>query len=504
MGRFSKFIVSGFIALGAMATAVLAVEKTLRMPVISHPPALGNPYMANGLPSALMWFALFDPLIRTNEKGELEPALALSWEAVEPTRWRFILRDDVSFSNGEPFNAAAAASVLEWLGSDEGRAHLVASEVRGIASVDVVDDLTLDVITKVPDAILPKRLTAVLMVAPKAWSELGREAFAQTPAGTGPFRLSTWNKGGAAEVVANRQSWRAPKIDRILFYQIPDETALIQALQSGQVDLTTTLSPDAARDLEERGFRTVVTPTAQLLSFAFNLEGTKVEALKDVRVRQALNLAVDRVAISDAVLHGTQKPASQPGTSLTFGYDPDLTPFPHDLEQAKALLAEAGYPNGFKITAEAVVAGNADASLIFQLTASGLRDIGVDVELRAIVFSDWIRKYTTGTFEADLFSLAWNSEPYYDVIRPMEYYSCAKPMPFFCHEALMPLLHETGIIFNEDERLNRLQALSRSYRDLAPAIFILEVSEIAVVSESVRNYRVRTRVPVYEELDIGE
>ena len=483
-------------------TPASAQDQTLRMPVISHPPSLGNPFMANGLPSALMWFALFDPLVRTNERGELEPALAVSWEAISSTRWRFKLRDGVAFSNGEIFDANAAVAVLRWLGSEDGKSQLVASEVQGISSVEVVDRLTLDIITRVPDAILPKRLTAVLMVAPDAWSVLGKDAFALTPSGTGPFYLTDWNKGGAAEVVAFAQSWRAPKIDRILFYQIPEETALIQALQSQQVDLTTTLSPDAASDLETMGFETLVTPTAQVLAFAFNISATKIEALRDVRVRTALNLAVNRVAISNIALRGTQQPAGQPGTPLTFGYDPGLDAFSHDVARAKKLLEEAGYPDGFKITAEAVVAGNADASLVYQLVQQGLRDIGVEMELRSVVFSDWIRKYTTGTFESDLFSLAWNSEPYYDVVRPMEYYSCAKPVPFFCHEPLMPLLDQTGIVFDEEERRGRLQALSRAYREQVPAIFILEVSEIAVIADYVRNYRVRTRVPVYEELEL--
>lgn len=480
------------------------VLKTLRMPVISHPPALGNPFMANGLPSALVWYALFDPLVRTDENGALEPALAVSWEAVEPTRWRFRLRDGVRFSNGEVFDAAAAAFVLRWLGGDAGRGQLVAAEVSGIAAINVVDDLTLDIVTRQPDAILPKRLTGVMMVAPSAWQELGKDGFALTPSGTGPFMLTSWNKGGPAEALANPRSWRAPKIDRILFYQIPEETALIQALQSGQVDLTTTVSPDAARDLETRGFRTSVTPTAQVLAFAINVEGTKNPALKDARVRRALNLAIDREAISETAMLGYMKPAGQPGTPLTFGYDSIIGPFEHDPAQGRALLAEAGYADGFKITAEAVVAGNANASLIYQLVQQGLRDIGVEMELRSIVFSDWISKYTSGTFEADLFSLAWNSEPYYDVIRPLEYYSCAKPLPFFCHEPLMPLLNETGILFDETERLKKLQALSLVYRDQAPAIFILEVSEIAVIAPNVRNYRVRTRVPVYEELEIDE
>lgn len=476
--------------------------KTLRMPVISHPPALGNPFMANGLPSALVWYALFDPLVRTDENGGLEPALAISWEPVAPTRWRFRLRDGVKFSNGEVFDAAAAAFVLRWLGSDAGRGQLVAAEVSGIESVEVIDDLTLDIVTQQPDAILPKRLTGVMMVAPRAWQDLGKDGFALTPSGTGPFMLTSWNQGGPAEALANPTSWRVPKIDRILFYQIPEETALIQALQSGQVDLTTTVSPEAAQDLEKRGFQVSVTPTAQVLAFAINVEGTKNPALRDARVRRALNLAVDRDAISETAMLGYMKPAGQPGTPLTFGYNASLGPFAHDPEHARALLAEAGYPDGFKITAEAVVAGNANASLIYQLVQQSLRDIGVEMELRSIVFSDWISKYTSGTFKADLFSLAWNSEPYYDVIRPLEYYSCAKPLPFFCHAPLMPLLNETGVLFDEAERLKKLQALSQAYREQAPAIFILEVSEIAVIAPNVRNYRVRTRVPVYEELEI--
>lgn len=488
---------------GDVSDVADAEYKTLRMPVISHPPALGNPFMANGLPSALVWYALFDPLVRTDENGLLEPALALSWEPVEPTRWRFQLRDGVTFSNEEVFDAEAAAAVLRWLSGPEGRGQLVAAEVAGISDIVVVDRLVLDIVTTQPDAILPKRLTGVMMVAPQAWTELGKDGFARRPSGTGPFKLTTWNKSGPAEAVAHHESWRAPTIDRILFYEIPDETALIQALQSGQVDLTTTVSPDAARDLENRGFRTAVTPTAQVLAFAINVEGTTNPALKDARVRQALNMAIDRQAISETVMYGYMQPAGQPGTPLTFGYNPDLGPFDHNLARSRELLAEAGYPEGFDMTAEAVLAGNANASLIYQLVQQDLREAGVEMELRSIVFSDWISKYTSGTFDVDMFSLAWNSEPYYDVIRPLEYYSCAKPLPFFCHEPLMPLLNETGVIFDESERLRSLQALSKAYREQAPAIFILEVSEVAVISQNVRNYRVRTRVPVYEDLDIA-
>lgn len=129
MASIFKTIILAATALTLLANSPMAQEKILRMPVISLPPTLGNPFGANGLPSALVWFSLFDPLVRTNEQGQLEPALALSWEAVEPTRWRFTLRDGVTFSNGEVFDAEAAAFVLSWLLRDEARGLIVANEV---------------------------------------------------------------------------------------------------------------------------------------------------------------------------------------------------------------------------------------------------------------------------------------------------------------------------------------------------------------------------------------
>ena len=133
-------------------------------------------------------------------------------------------------------------------------------------------------ITKTPDAILPKRLTAVQMFAPKAWQDLGIDGYALQPAGTGPFKIESWNDGGRAVATAHRGSWRPPLIDGILFYQIPEETTIVQALQSGQIDLTTTLSPDAAFDMDGNGFYISVSKTAQVLALAFNLEGTAVDA----------------------------------------------------------------------------------------------------------------------------------------------------------------------------------------------------------------------------------
>ena len=247
-----------------------AADKELRMPLISAPPTLGNPFGGVGPPSSFVWNALFDTLVTPGKTGDLEPALALSWKAVEPTRWRFNLRPGIKFSNGEPFDATAVVTTLQWLISDAGKRTVVGGEVSNMTQVAAVDPLTVDVITDRPDAILPKRLTAVSIIAPQAFTTLGIDGFAQTPVGTGPFVLKTWKQGGGRIVVeANRTSWRKPMIDRIIFTVVADPTARIQSLASGQIDLVIPVSPDQAAQFEGTDFKTIITPTAQVYGFGF-------------------------------------------------------------------------------------------------------------------------------------------------------------------------------------------------------------------------------------------
>ena len=210
-----------------------AADKELRMALISAPPTLGNPFGGVGPPSSFVWNTLFDTLTTPGKTGDLEPSLALSWKAVEPTRWRFVLRSGIKFSNGEPMDATAVVTTLKWLTSGPGKSTVVGGEVSNIVDVTMVDTMTVDIVTDKPDAILPKRLTSVAIMAPKAFISLGIEGFAQTPVGTGPFTLNTWKDGGRIVVAANRASWRKPIIDRIIFTVIPDPTSRIQSILSG-------------------------------------------------------------------------------------------------------------------------------------------------------------------------------------------------------------------------------------------------------------------------------
>jgi peptide/nickel transport system substrate-binding protein len=482
-----------------------AADKELRMALISAPPTLGNPYGGVGPPSSFVWNALFDALVTPGKTGDLEPALALAWTAVEPTRWRFNLRPNITFSNGEAFDAVAVVTTLKWLTSDAGKRTIVGGEVSNIVDIRAVDAMTVDVLTNKPDAILPKRLTAVSILAPKVLTALGIEGFAQTPVGTGPFVLKTWKEGGGKIVVeANRTSWRKPRIDRIVFTVIPDPTARIQSILSGQIDIVIAISPDQASQFEGTDFQTVISPTSQVYGFAFATTPAKNKSVQDRRVRQALNYAVNKEAITKIVMRGTMQPAGQGATPVTFGYNPKLKPYAYDPAKAKALLAEAGYGQGLKLSSEIVTSGLPGDVGFLPLVQQDLRAVGVELEMRSVLFGDWLRKYTTNTFDTELFALSWNGAPYYDAIRALKYHSCDQPNPFFCDQSWMPAFAATGLEFDVEKRRTLLEDLAVQVQESAPSLYLYEVTDLSIVAPRIRNYDVKLRVPVYETLDIAE
>ncbi|HSN69895.1 MAG TPA: ABC transporter substrate-binding protein, partial [Steroidobacteraceae bacterium] len=238
-------------------------RATLRVGVTILPPSWGNPYMGNGTPGTIVWYALFDALTRIGANGELEPALATDWEPVGPLAWQFELREGVRFSNGRPCDADAVVATLEWLRSPEGARTVIGNELRGVSAVHAPDAATVLIETSEPDAILPKRLASVMIVEPQAWRELGPDGFARSPIGTGPFVLETWGERDKRSVFrANPDSWRAPQIDTVVFQALPDYAVRLKALLSGEVDVTDTAVDDLPL-IEHRGLTSVSAPAMQ-------------------------------------------------------------------------------------------------------------------------------------------------------------------------------------------------------------------------------------------------
>ncbi|MCY4340954.1 MAG: ABC transporter substrate-binding protein [Gammaproteobacteria bacterium] len=474
----------------------LADEAPLRMAVTLMPASFGDPFRTLGVPGDWVWRQIFDPLTESDDEGRIVPLLAESFENLDPHTWRFVLRDGVRYANGRPFNAFSAKEVFDWLISDEGQATVVGWEMRRVSEVEAADARTLIFTTWEPDPVLPNRLTSAMMVEPQAWRELGRQGFSRAPVGTGSYQLTDWqNRNGAMVLAANPYAWRPPAISRVEIYPLRDHASRLQATLSGQLDITMSLRPEQLDAFRARGFTVHADILRQILAFAFDVSGHPDSPVADVRVRQALNYAIDRKAISEDILQGFAPPASQGSAPNVFGHNPRIKPYPYDPDKARALLAEAGYPQGFSTEVQVVTGTYPNDLEIFARLQQDLAAVGVEMAFRRVLFSDWIRQFFQGVWRTEMFTLAWNTAPHNDALRPMEQYSCLKARPFFCDETLSEKLVAAGREMDTRQREVLLQELALDYRRLAASLLLLEYGHMWVVGPRLSGFRVRTRAP---------
>jgi peptide/nickel transport system substrate-binding protein len=503
------FKLTGPLLFGGLVIAVLSpvVAADLKYGVKGFPPSLGNPYVVAGPATDAVLDAVFDGLARLDSSGVLAPALALTWENITETSWRFKLRRDVRFSNGEPFNAGAVVAAISWLQSSEGEQALAAQHVRGIARVEIENAHAVVVHTERPDAILPNRLSAVAVVAPDAWRRMGTEAFAITPAGTGAFVVADWGfSSGRIKLEANVDSWRTPKVDTLTLISLPNPDARAQALLSGRVHIASGLDLENIEPLEAAGVFVIPAPTMSVAAIALRQDEGRASFLKDVRVRQALNYAVDKSHLSAVVLRGLAVSSGQPAARRTSGHNPNVRPYPYDPARAKALLFDAGIVASFGLRFD-VVTGRSpgDVALLDDL-AGQLREVGIEAEMRSIPYGRWLESYVSGIWpnDTDGFLLPFDSMPTNDVQSALRPYSCDNPAPFYCDQEMSAASSDAVEELDFTDRLALLDALAVKFHDAAPAIFLTEQFDLFAISRQVKGFAVSGRVPVYENISLEE
>lgn len=483
-----------------------AFAETLRVAVAAFAPTLGNPFSGTSQPSAEFWLSIYDNLTRLGWDGDPEPNLALSWENTSPTTWVFKLRPNVRYHNGKPFTAQDVVDILALIKTPDMARYLIPAELRGVAGGRVIDDLTVEIETAEPDAILPNRLAPLMIIDPTHWKTVGVDEYTIAPVGTGPYRLTGWGAGNkVAYMEANPDSWRAPKqITKVEYRLVPDKTSRIQGIISGQLDIVTGLHVDDAETLKIDGITVDVQPNPQVKSIALpNALHPEGHPLNDKRVRQALNYAVDKQSIADLIMFGYAEVASQGLTSRTFGFNPDLKPYPYDPDKARSLLAEAGYPDGFPLIIEVVTDSTTPDGFMYQKIAQDIQAIGVDVTLRSIPYSDYQRKYTLSDWgDAEAFHLIWNNAAFQDPIRPIEYFSCMRVNPFFCEPDLMDDIRASSREMDRDKRRVLLQNIMARYHDLAPAIWITNAVYTTAYTSRITNFAMRPTGIMFEELEL--
>jgi peptide/nickel transport system substrate-binding protein len=484
----------------ALATSAHA-DDTLKIANMALPEARGIPHAAVGTPYFMIWPAVFDGLTVIGADGEAQPALAASWEPVNPNTWHFKLKPGISFSNGEPVDATAVVETLKTLATPEGLRWSVNNAYRGITGSRAIDATTVEITTDPPDRLLPRRLAAIRILPPKYWAQVGSAGFAKQPIGSGPYVVNSW-EATRIRMTANPKSWRAPKIPKLDVRELPEETARLQGVLSGAIDLALYMNPDARKEIESEGGSFVSRSGGSVEVMAFVT--VKDSPLKDKRVRQALNYAVDKQGIVNALLDGAAVVASQPAPKGSFGRDETLKPYPYDPARAKQLLAEAGYPNGFTFVTEASSGGRGPTGSIAQKIAQDLAAVGVKMEIRSVPQSKIFRAAYDGSFEGQAFSMMYGSIPYMDALASLRLHSCLWQTPWNCTPAYAERITQAYAAFDLAEREKLTKELVRDIRDDAPAIWLYDDVTFDAVASRVKNYRPVFSTINYEELELAK
>ncbi len=476
----------GFIALLAnLPYFAGSVRAEVRVAIQSFPTTRGNPLGLVNTPSLYTFAALFDALTYVGQDGEAKPLLATSWQALSPTLWQFDLRPDVSFSNGEPFNAAVVRDTFGIIKSEEGQSYVTASELAYVKAVHVIDDLTVHVETEHPNPFLPHDLSMLRYVPTRYWQAVGADRFALEPIGTTPFIMERWTST-ELRLVAREDAWRQSKTDRLTILSVPSPTARFQALQSDRVHVAILLGPDETPAVESMGHRMAAQAEPSMIVLAFNLQ--KDSPLRDVNVRRALNYAVNKTAIVDGLLLGKSRVATQTTPAIAFGFDPDLPAYPYDPERAKEMLAQAGYPDGFAMAAEVLNVTSSFAGPGYQQVVADLAQVGVEVELRAVPVATYAKGIHQGQWGGEAFGIDYGIAPSLDALRAFVRHSCLKAVPWYCDEELMPLLGRAMRTFDLEERRVLTQQVLRRQRGQAPGILLYDLARFDALHRDLRGY----------------
>jgi len=421
-----------FLKLGAAAAGVFATGQAFSAPqhalagalnsqtLASHV-TIGNTSIQSNLnPFYFTYFQsrqIYDTLIDVSATGELIPGLATEWNRVDPQTLEITLRDNVLFSNGEQFTADSVAYTLNFLRTvGVNNMGTYAIPVTDLVlfpafislfddnSIEVVDDTHLVVRTTRPDAILEKRLSRLFIISEQHMTETDGDLVTNA-AGTGYFRAAEFVPGELLELETWDGNWRGSHpIQSATYVRVGDPRA---ALESGDIDVAQSISPDVARTLVDSG-NWVVTSKPALGTEIVSMIPDTHEALQDERVRRALNMAIDKVAYNEIIQGGFADPTTgqllQPSMD---GYNENLEAFPYDVAEARRLLEEAGYTD-LTLTMAAPNTLRAQGETI----ASFLEAIGVNIELETPDSGSLIAEVTGGT---DRNLILWNA--YYTTLQ---------------------------------------------------------------------------------------
>lgn len=424
--KFTRLAAVIALALGAVAAGPVGVRSAQASgTLIWGMPAetdILDPHATGGWSTYQITYQIFEGLVKEDlTKADvptppLVPALATSWTISDDgLEYTFKLREGVTFHDGTPFDAEAVKFNFDrfWNESSpdfypKAKAYVIAY-TKWIKSVDVIDPMTVKVTLTAPNyQWLRQGLQSYgqpLMVSPASVKKYGNEGVALHPVGTGPFKFVERDQGVKTVIARNDDYWgNKALLDRVIFRPLQDPATRVNALESGEIHMMTTPPWDEIERLVDEGFVLSTNPNVPYINFIHL--NFKNDALKDIRVRKAINMAIDREGIAREIYRDTGRAEYGMLSPGTDAYDPDFKSYDYDPEGAKKLLEEAGYGDGLKLVFELPQYGTGE--IVETWIQRDLKKIGIDVELRKFEWVTYLGRWASGmTGDAAMNTIGW-------------------------------------------------------------------------------------------------
>lgn len=479
-GKTAALALTAMMAVTAMPFGVSADEtdKTIvRINMESEPDNL-DPWLSAASDTEAVFHNVFEGLVLFDETGALIPGLAKSWDISDDgLTYTFHLRDDVTFHNGKAFSAEDVVYTYEAL-SGLGGEEPLSSKFTNVTAINVIDDYTVELTLGEADA-------AFLQYTRVAVLPKGYEDQSSAPVGTGPFVFEKYVPGQMVVLEKNENYYdesRMAKIDEAQIYIMGDDSAVLTALQSGQLDAGIVYADSA--DYLSGDFTINSSPQNMVQLFALN---NSVEPFDDVRVRQAFEYAINKDQIIDGVFAGyATELYSNFSPVMSYFYNDELSDvYTYDVEKAKELMAEAGYEDGFDITI--TVPSNYQKHVdTAQVIAQQLKEINVNATIEPVEWGQWLEQvYTNAEYETTIVGLTGKLDPNDILGRYVSDYG--KNFMKYSNPDYDKLIEEAKTA-SDEERVELFKECQKVLTEDAAAVWICDPNAIAVTRSDLKGY----------------
>ena len=492
MTRFRLVLTT--LALSLLLGASWAQERggTLTAAWAQNPVGL-DPHATSAYSSYQVLQNVLDTLVDFDDDQNLVPALATSWSVDDDGLvWTFELRDDVKFSNGRDFTAADVKYTYDRM-LDPETASGNAWRLGAVESIEVVDDHTVTITLGSPNTGFLGKLASGSPVGIIARESVEDGSIDTAPIGTGPFVITDYQPGTRVMLERNEVHWRTdadgtqlPYLDAVELRIISDDSVRRSALVTGDVDWVISVPPQSLPELEARD--DVIVDRSAAPAYWYIGVNTEREPLNDVRVRQAISYALDRGQITEAATFGTGVATQDPIPSVS-AWAFDYAPYDQDLEQARALLAEAGVESGFEMTIMPTTEYE-ESIRAAQVIQAQLAPLGISVSLDTREWADWLDTQGQGNY--DTFVCSWNvlldpDDFYYAQHKTGEVFNFTG----YSNPAVDELLEAGRVAEGFDTRYEIYEQINQEIVDDAPYIYLYNPGNIQAYRPNVEGYTAR-------------